>query len=569
MLPALCLLAAVPVPAAGATSSATASYMSLARAERSSGASAETVFGPSPLYGFDPRVPPDDELASSGAVVGEIIIRNENIFDTADPREDNWLFRLANKLHVKTRPWVIRGQLLFRTGDPYDRRLLEESERILRSNRYFYDVWVRPVAYHEGRVDVEVTTRDVWTLRPGFSFGRAGGANTVSLDLEEMNLFGWGIGLGVSRSSTPDRTISSVSLTVPRIADTWVRTDLLYGQYSDGWVRALLVERPFYALDTRWAGGVSVVDNLSVTDLVNAVHYAESFQMHALKENAWAGWSAGLKGRWVRRYIVGFARDISWFAPAPDEAPSGPLPPDRKLAYPWVGFELREDAYQKARNRNQIARTEDFYLGTSAQVSLGYAAPAFGADRSSAIFSARGGTSFLPNESTTVIIDGGGSGRYEGGSVQDAIVGASGVSYVRLSPSWLAYSFVSGKCGVNLDPDHQMLLGGDNGLRGYPRQYQAGDRSALLTLEARYYTTLYLFRLFRIGGAAFYDMGRAWGGEFANPDSGVLRDFGAGLRIALARSGQGGVIHVDVAFPVDGDPSIAPVQFLVYTKVGY
>ena len=92
------------------------------------------------------RLPSDEELVASGAVIGEVVIRNENIFDLADPRENNWLFRLANNLHAKTRPWMIRKQLLFRTGDVYDKRVLAESERILRSNRYFYDARIRPVA---------------------------------------------------------------------------------------------------------------------------------------------------------------------------------------------------------------------------------------------------------------------------------------------------------------------------------------------------------------------------------------------------------------------------------------
>ena len=147
---------------------------------------------------------------AGGAIIGEIVIRNENIFDTADPKEDNWLFRLANKLHVKTRPWVIRGQLLFRTGDRYDRRLLEESERILRSSSYHYDAWIRPIAFHDGSVDVEVVTRDVWTLKPGFSFGRSGGANSISIKIEDSNFLGWGVGLGISRASTPDRNTSTV-----------------------------------------------------------------------------------------------------------------------------------------------------------------------------------------------------------------------------------------------------------------------------------------------------------------------------------------------------------------------
>ncbi|MGA8754018.1 hypothetical protein [Candidatus Deferrimicrobium sp.] len=506
---------------------------------------------------------------AGGAIIGEIVIRNENIFDTADPREDNWLFRLANKLHVKTRPWVIRGQLLFRTGDRFDRRLLEESERILRSNSYFYDVWIRPIAFHDGRVDVEVVTRDVWTLKPGFSFGRSGGANSISIKFEDSNFLGWGVGLGISRASTPDRNTSTVFVQSGHIAGTRIRTELLFSQNSDGRTRGALIERPFYALDTHWAAGANFMDNVSVNSLERTVKFADRFQAHAIKENAWVGWSEGLKGRWVKRYTLGFTRDVSLFSAAPGEVPSGPLPPDRTLAYPWVGFGLLENAFEKARNRDKIERTEDFFLGTRVHASLGYANTVFGADRSAAVFSGGYGTGFHLAESSSLLIDSAANGRYEAGSVRDAILGARSLSYVRLSENWLAFSSLSANWGIRLDPDHELLLGGENGLRGYPRNYQAGDRSALFTLEGRYYTELYPFRLFRIGGAAFYDMGRAWGGAFANPDPGVLRDIGTGLRIALARSGQGGIIHIDVAFPLDGDPSISRVQYLVRTKAGF
>jgi outer membrane protein assembly factor BamA len=106
-------------------------------------------------------IPSDAQLESSGAVIGEILIDNQNIFDPQDPREDRKLFRLANRLHIKTRGYVVRDQLLFHAGDPFSRRLLEESARILRSDRYFYDAWIEPVRYHDGQVDVRVTTRDV------------------------------------------------------------------------------------------------------------------------------------------------------------------------------------------------------------------------------------------------------------------------------------------------------------------------------------------------------------------------------------------------------------------------
>src|SRR5215469_1980945 len=86
-----------------------------------------------------PGVPAPEELEAAGAVIGQVFVDNQNIFDLEDPRDDNWLFRAADDLHIKTKPAVIRTQLLFRPGDPYNRRLIDESERILRADGYFYD----------------------------------------------------------------------------------------------------------------------------------------------------------------------------------------------------------------------------------------------------------------------------------------------------------------------------------------------------------------------------------------------------------------------------------------------
>ena len=81
------------------------------------------------------------------------------------------------------------------------------------------------------------------------------------------------------------------------------------------------------------------------------------------------------------------------------------------------------------------------------------------------------------------------------------------------------------------------LLGGDNGLRGYPLRYQSGTRRALFTVEERFYTDLYVWQLFRIGGAAFFDVGRAWGGENVNTvNPGWLSNAGVGMRIVSARA---------------------------------
>jgi hypothetical protein len=75
-------------------------------------------------------IPSLAELEAAGAVIGEIRIDNHNIFDLDDPKEDKLLFRFANWAHVRTRPQVIRSQLLFHSGEKISLRLIEESERL-------------------------------------------------------------------------------------------------------------------------------------------------------------------------------------------------------------------------------------------------------------------------------------------------------------------------------------------------------------------------------------------------------------------------------------------------------
>ena len=121
-----------------------------------------------------------------------------------------------------------------------------------------------------------------------------------------------------------------------------------------------------------------------------------------------------------------------------------------------------------------------------------------------------------------------------------------------------------------MDLDNQILLGGDNGLRGYPLRYQDGTGRVLWSVEQRYFTDWYPFRLFRVGAAVFFDAGRTWGtAPLGQPSLGLLKDAGFGLRFGNARSGLGNVVHVDLAFPFEATDHISHVQFLVQTEAHF
>ena len=517
-----------------------------------------------------PGIPPDAELEAGKAVIGEILIDNQNIFNLEDPKDDYWLFRAANAVHIKTRASVIRHQLLFKPGDLYSRRLIDETERILRANNYFYDAWIRPVKYHDGKVDLRVTTRDVWTLNPGFNYSRSGGENSTGVQLEELNFIGTGTDLAVSHTRNVDRTSSLLAASNNHAFGTWTAIGVAWANNSDGHQRDLSVNHPFYSLDTRLAGGVTGMNDAQTDSLYDRGEIIDQFHDQHNFLSFYGGWSPGLQNGWVQRFNVGATYDEHEFSPVPTW--SGPivLPEDRRFVYPFVEYDLIADDYVRLYNHNQILRTEDFYLGTIATLRLGWADEAWGSSQSALMIASTAGHGFR-SDGSTLLLAGDFSGRLENGTLYNGVADAAAHYYYEQSAKWLFYTALVGSKGWRLDLDNQLLLGGDNGLRGYPLRYQDGTARALFTVEQRYFTDWFPFRLWRVGGAIFFDAGRTWGEPaLAQPSLGLLKDAGFGLRFGNARSALGNVIHVDIAFPFDtAGGTIHQVQFLVTTQIGF
>ena len=512
-------------------------------------------------------IPSPEELEAAGAVVGKVRVVVGDVFDTSLEGESSWLYRTANRLHIQTRPSEIRDQLLFKEGDPYNHRLVRETERNLRARGYLYDANIVPVAWDGHAVDLEVRTRDVWTLNPGVNFSRKGGENTFGVQLQEDNLFGNGQRIGIQWDDNVDRQTVGLSFFDPHFRHSFTQLGLAYADADDGSTKMLQLNRPFYALDVRRAGGIYLID-----DERNHARYAlgknvGEFEQLTEYYEVSGGWSRGLQGRGVRRWTFGAAYDRDRFAPDPDEPLGGPLPQDRELVYPWVGFELVEDSFEERVNQDQIRRTEDVLVGLRASARLGYAAEALGSDRNAVIASAYVQDGADLGERQSVFGSLSASGRLESGELVNGVLAAEGRYYRSTSRNSKFYAAVSGAVTEQLDTELQLLLGGDNGLRGYPLRYQAGTARALFTVEQRYYTGWYPFRLFHVGAAAFFDVGRTWGRDVTGLESsGLLKDVGVGLRLGSSRSSFGNVVHIDLAFPLDGDDDIDSVQLLVTTK---
>lgn len=512
-------------------------------------------------------IPSDEELEQAGAVIGEVMIDIRDIFATDTPEEDATLFRLANALHIDTKKSVIARQLLFQNGERYSRQKMEETERLLRSRRYLLDPRVYPIAYHDGRVDIRVRTKEVWTLHPGVSFGRSGGSNSSGLLLEELNLFGYGKQLGLNYKSTVDRKTTTLDYQDPQLFGTrWTLTAQV-GDNSDGRRNILNVERPFYSLDSRWSAGVRLLDDQRTDSVYDLGVVRDQYALKQRGATAYMGWSNGLQDNIVSRWTAGITYDDNQFAPGQNASASGFAPASRKLVYPWMGYELVENQYRKLENLNQIGRAEDVGLGWRANALVGIASPKFGSDRRALVWSGGFRHSATPSESEIVDLTTNIAGRLEKSQLQNTVTSVAGRYYWRQSPRRLFFMNLQADIGNRLDLDQRLTLGGDNGLRGYPLRYQTGSGRWLMTAEQRLFSDWYPFRLTRVGGAVFYDMGRAWGeNPLGSRPLGILRDIGFGLRFAHSRSGFGNVTHVDLAFPLGANNDIKKAQLLIETK---
>jgi hypothetical protein len=512
-------------------------------------------------------LPADPELEAAGARIGDIEIHTIQIFDLSHPEDDTWLFRAADRLHISTRQSAIAAQLLFRRGDRYSRRLLDETARNIRANSSFLrEPVIYPIRYHDNVVDIRVVTHDVWTLQPGINFGRSGGTNTTSIDVSDSNFLGYGKAIEIGHGRSVDRSTTFLKWEDPNVWGSRWNDGALYSRNSDGTVWGVAAGKPFYSLEARNAGGGDIGDHHSVFTRYRLGQAYDAYDDEWRTADLYVGDALRVTDLWTERLMLGWRLDRSRFGAPLNQTPLAPLPQNRSLSYPFARMQWIENRYTTTSDLDLIARTEDIHFGLDASVGLGVATPAFGADRRSVIADTEINYGWQIADAQQLFLASRLASRFEDGAMHDAIITWTSSYYLTTTDHTRLLVRFSGDAGHNLDGDHTLQLGGDTGLRGYPLRYQNGNQRALVTIEERLYTDYYLFRLVNLGAAAFYDMGRTWGTTLVpTPQLGLLKDVGVGLRLGNARASFGSVIHIDLAVPLDRTSSISAVQFLVST----
>lgn len=489
------------------------------------------------------------------------------IFNEQDDKENNWLYRAANWIHIPTKASPIEQKLLIAEGDPVQRDRIRESERILRDSPYLYDAMILPATDCGDELDLLVIVRDVWTLQLAGSFSRTGGDNSSSIGIAEGNIMGYGHAVYLSYDRNPERSGVAVGFATDHLFDGHTQLVMEHIENDDGNANAFVLERPFYSVDTPWATGVAYRTNNLREEIETANVTSNEYDHHTELAEVYVGLLTRLEDQVAHHWRLGFTSDRDSYDDQ-DEAYSEPLPKDRTVAYPWIEFETIEYNYWTTSNLNQLFRNEDINLGTLFSIRLGSTSEGLGSTEEYWV-------SKLAWQKTTGF-----------GSHHVLRNKAYGELYFDEEERQLEHSFwgwqsqydyfiddlnrwhigLQFDAGYNLDPEETLTAGGIV-LRGFENATQRGNRFALFQVEHRHFFDVHPFHLFRLGSAVFFEAGRAWDTRdtFAQSDS-VLYDVGLGLRINSSKARPNHIFHINIAVPLNERDVTDKYQISFYTS---
>ena len=487
----------------------------------------------------------------TGLIIGTININTFDIFDLNDPKESRKIHRTANKLHKKTIPSTIRNQLLMKEGDPFKIRQLNEMQRILRANRYIKDATVVPLEICGNRVTIVIKTTDKWSFTPGISFGRQGGKNKSGVEIQEHNLFGLGKSLTIKHKNNHARNENNLRYDDPQLFGSNKSLSVSVNDNSDGKGHKLDLNLPFYGLDSRNAWGVSTSQLNQGNPIYDKGNEIDNVKEDVDQHSAFYGWSNGLVGDHVNRFKVGWnyrRREANKLTSVTE-------------SFPFFEYSYQKEKFITKENVETMGQIEDISLGEEYSFGLGLLREELGSTDNLLKLSSSYKKGFQLDNSLA-FIDINAHSYLGSGSLEGQELDLKGEWFTFNDNKSDYYFSVNAKAKTNLQLGEQLLLGGDNGLRGYPIGFQDGNKSLVFTAEKRFHYDWYPYSLAKFGAVAFADVGTAWGN---GNDPKLLSDVGIGLRIIPTRSSSTKAVHLDLAFPINGD-DVDDFQISIKTK---
>ncbi len=547
---------------------------------------------------------PGEDVPCEPGIVSRILIDNQPIFDPG-PGALRWARRLADFLHIDTRPDFIARELLFEESDCPDDFLLEESERLLREHRFISSAEVSAVPLPDGTRQVEVTTRDEWTTKIQIDMAVDDGIQFEGASLVEENVLGRGHLFGAFLQQRKQRRDYGIALESARLAGTRLDGRLNAGRTRAGRFGEAMLVYPFVGEVGHVAGKLRIYSRESLFPYVlnPDLGYSYAVLPELLQRiEATQAFRFGEPGG-LSLLGLGITREILRFKGYPGSASLvrgldfGNLLDDKpgvgaRLARQIRGYDLtrvnlllarRMVHFETRRGLDAVSGEQsvqqglDVALTVAPRLPIGRwlgssddtasSAPSDPAPLASDVvarFSLFGG---VGSESAVLFVDAQAEGRrarFEDeaeGRWRDVYAEADLLAYwqpgIAVAKTLVARASASG--GWRTVTPFQLTLGGRDVVRGYKEEDFPAGRRVVTSLENRVDLRWPAPSLIDLGLTFFADAGKAWAGDVPfGMDTGWKTSVGAGLRIGFP-VGSARVTRIDVAWPVGANSGRGPV----------
>jgi len=482
----------------------------------------------------------DTAHADPRLVIREIRIVSLPIFDSAEATSA--VYRGMNALHITTKPYVIRQQLLFRAGQAWDPEVIAETERNLRASGLFRSVKIDSIPSDSGLTAV-VTTQDAWTLGIVFSIQSSGSQINYAIGFNARNFLGTGTQFQMQYGKNADRDSVMAMLTKNFIFGTQYWFQINYDALSDGKNGYLNFGLPFRSMDQHsgwnlntnlysgrvllfYGGDTTAQDTLRRSWRVASVNPAISL--------------ASDESHYVR---LGLFAQIQASAYQPWSAPSSEITDSVAGAFgPFLAVSYPK--YEHVRYFQAGGRREDLVLGYTATLGA-YLAPAqwgyskLGVGPALNVSAGQRLGQAVVQESLSV------TSLYNSAGLDSGTVYAGVTVWGQPTPTTLLIGYLGGGAQKNGYPDENWDLGLGYGVRAFAQHSFTGNRMFISAGEARWFFAPNLARLFAVGVGVFVDHAGAW---YSGEPMRTGTDAGIGLRFSSITGNPGYVMRADAAY---------------------
>jgi len=481
------------------------------------------------------------------------------LVETAQPSFGK-LTRFAARMHVRTRPEVIRRELLFAPGDTVDTLQVAESLRRLRKLGFleYAHMEARRCAAPSGAIlALSVVTRDSWTARPNLK------ASTTSprIGITERDLFGTGRTVSVDLVSRNGSLGARVATSDPFGFGTGMATSAQYQRYSDGSVRALSLARRQRSLTDPWRARLDLLDQRHESKAA----LGEEFERTA--GDLIAGIRVSPRRANHTVYLLGGAESEYTSLQAGAGAQLiGPVRVERRFTGPQIGVAVASSGYDTLTwllptgAVIDVPRTleGDFVIGLgSGTVVSRDSSGVTGTSQSDFMTHYDGwlGREWLPTRKSRIVADVWASGYGRSGAWQSGLARAAlSVEHAASHGVWRFNA--AAEQMSDPDPDVRALSIYDRAIGFVPRRVRLAESAFTMSLER----TRHLYAIgssIELDASAFGAFSRRWDPAASTPNVGdySVGVVGLGLGLSPRRAGRG-TARLDYGVPLFTAPGV-------------